>query len=275
MSIAIQGPSGRLAELQRLEVSGLPGLGSYTLVLILNLVVMPPKSETWIRNVTIRVDWGDNTQRMIGVASPEEGPLIRISEFTNHKQLFFRLILTPAQLEAIEARRNGGEFKLTIWITGEVLQGEKREIVTQSGVYVVRQQDWVETLGRMEYRRAFLYEIPLLDAETDDGNAAEIIRKAQHHLLRGNYDECVAECRKLLEACSLSESDLSALNLARTKFKGDKAIRESMDLPERFAVLRDALVHTTHLAHHHNSGPGYSRDQAQRVLGASILFLRS
>jgi len=80
MSISIETPSGhRLAEARRISVHGLPGVGGYTLVINLHLSVMAPTTETLLSNRSIRVDWGDNQQRMIGIGVPNQAQPIRLT----------------------------------------------------------------------------------------------------------------------------------------------------------------------------------------------------
>lgn len=274
MSISIEHPNGRrLAEARRIGVHGLPGVGGYTLVVNLHLSVFPPGSDTYLRDLAVRVDWGDNQQRMIGTGAPDQAQPVRISKYDNEKLLCFRMLLSPSQIEAIEALRNGGDINLSIWISGSVFQDGSTSSIQQQGAFTVRQQEWIEVLERMDYRRTFLYELPLPFDENGTEPTAALLRKAQYHLMRGHYDECVGECRKLLEACPLSEPDQRVLKTGRDKYKGDRTARESMDVPERMLVLRDALAHATHLAHHHSSSDGYSRDQARAIFGVTISLL--
>ena len=274
MSISIEQPSGhRLAEVRGISVHGLPGVGGYTLVVNLHLSVTAPPTDTYLGNLSIRVDWGDNHQRMIGTGVPDQAQPICLSQYSNEATIGFRLLLSSNQIEAIEALRNGGDVSLSIWLLGNVLQDDKSSSIQQQGTYKFSQQEWVEALNRMEYCRSFLYELTLPFEENEQEPATALIKKVQHHLLRGHYDECVGECRKLLEAYPLTDADRQVLKMAREKHKGDRAARESMDVPERMLALRDALTNATHLAHHHNSSIGYSRDQARAIFGATVSVL--
>jgi hypothetical protein len=274
MSISIEQPSGhRLAEVRRIRVHGLPGVGGYTLVINLQLSVTAPATDSYLSNLSIRVDWGDNQQRMIGTGVPDQAQPIRLTQYSNEATISFRLLLSPTQIEAIEALRNGGDINLSIWLRGNVFRDSNSYTIQQQGTFPVSQQEWVEALNRMEYCRSFLYELTLPYEENDQKPAFTLVQRAQYHLLRGHYDECVGECRKLLEACPLNDADQKALKTAREKHKGDRAARESMDVPEHMLALRDALTSATHLAHHHNSSDGYSRGQARAIFGATISIL--
>lgn len=269
MSIRIDSPTHQnLAAVRALNVRGLPGVGSHTLVLIFHLSVQPPETDTYLKNLAIRVDYGDDAQRMIGFALPEAAQPIVISRYTNELKLCFRIALAPNQVEAIEARRNGGDFKIRVWMTGEVTQGEGSCSFQQAGEYEVVQQEWVEALERMEFRHSMLFEVVFPDKLESGESPLSIIKRAQNQLLRGHYDNCVGECRKLLEAYPVD--DPGQLNAARKKYKGARDERESMDVVERLLVLRDTLTHATHPAHHHTCSGEYSRDQARAILAVTV-----
>ena len=274
MSISIQCPNRFiLAELKRIEVYGLPGLGTCTAVLRLNFSVRPPEVEAFLEDLWVRVEWGDNHQRMLGTAMPDESQPIRISPHHNELALHFRIPLSFSQIEAIEARRNGGDFKLVLLLSTQVRQGGEVSGSYNRTEFDVRQQDWIRALQQMDYQQTFLFELPLPKDDKANEPAAGIICKAQQYLLGGHYDQCVGECRKLLEAYPMAEADKQLLKAARDKYKGDQPAREAMDIPERLLILRDAVTHVTQLAHHHHTNDGYSRDQARAILGAAVSVL--
>jgi len=274
MSISINSPDGRsLAETRRIDVHGLPGIGGYTLVINFPFSITAPLTDTYLHNLSIRVDWGDGCQRMIGTAIPEQSQPVRITTGCNQLTIGFRLLLSPSQIEAIEALRNGGDINFSIWFLSNVYQEDKHLSIQQQGKFNVIQQQWVEALNRMEYCRSFLYELKMPFVDNEQEPAMELVEKAQYYLLRGDYDACVGECRKLCEAYPLSDVDDKVLKTGRKKYKGAREERESMDLPERMLVLRDALTNVTHLSHHHSCSNDYSRDQARSILGATISIL--
>lgn len=273
MSINITYSNGyTLADVRSVSLHGLPGIGGYTLSIILDLSIHPPKTDVWLNNISIRIDWGDKSQRMIGNATPEESQPIRISQYDKDKTISFKLLLMPNQIEAIESLRNGGDFSVTIWFTCNVIHNEATSNIQQQGVFIIPQKEWIDALERMGYRSTFLFELPIPFIGDNKIPASQIIQKAQAHLLRGHYDDCVGECRKLLEAYALSEADQKLLKAARDKYKGNQTTRESMDIHERMLVAREALTHATHPAHHH-SNDDYSRDQARAILGSAISIL--
>lgn len=268
MSISLEDPSGfRVAELREVKVHGLPGIGSYTLVLNLHLAATQRRAEATIRNVSIRLEWGDNEQRMIGVAMPD-GPPIRITQYSTDIQIGFRLSITGAQIEDIEKRRNGGNFKLALWFMGEVEQAGKSQNKSDRHEFEVRQQDWIEALERMEYRRTMLFELPVPSSDAPIGG---LVAKAQVFLHKGDYDQSVSLCRQAIEKVEALAGDRSAASRAVEKYRDD---RKGMDTAERLLFLRESLKNATHLAAHYDQNHcGFSRDQVKVILGTTIALL--
>jgi len=268
MSIGLDDPNGyRVAELREVKVHGLPGIGTYTLAFVLHFSATQPRAETTIRNVTVRLDWGDNEQRMIGVALPD-GLSARIHQHSTNIPIGFRLSLSAAQIEGIEKRRNGGNFKLSLWFMGDVEQAGQSHGVVGTHEFEVRQQDWIEALERMEYRRTMLFELPV---PSSDAPVGELVAKAQAFLHKGDYEQAVILCRQAIEKIEVLVDDKSAVGQAVKKYR---SAREEMDTTERLLFLRESLKNATHLAVHHSPNHcGFSRDQAKAILGATISLI--
>ena len=270
MSISLDDPSGfRIAELREVRVHGLPGIGTYTLVLNMHFTATQPKAETCIRNISIRLEWGNNEQRMIGVALPDSPP-IRISQYSTDIQIGFRLPISAAQIEDIERRRNGVGFKLVLWFIGEVEQAGQFKSISGRYEFAIRQQDWIEALGCMEYGRTMLFELPVPSLDSPIG---KLVAKAQAYLHKGEYGQAVTCCRQAIEKMEDLAGDKSAASRAVDKYRDD---RKGMDSTERLLFLRESIKHATHLAVHHSQNHnGYSRDQAKSIVGTTIALLGS
>lgn len=269
MSISLDAPNDRrVAELRDIQISGLPGIGCYTLVLVLHFTATHPKAEVLIRNVSIRLDWGDNFQRMIASGIPDDSPPVRITQHSTDIQICFRLPLSPSQVGEIESRRNGGDFGLALWFVAESTQNGAFRSIAGRHEFPVRQQVWIEALECMEYRRTMLFELPVPGAESPIG---ELVRKAQLFLNKGEYEQTIGLCRQAIEKAEGYLEDRTAASRAVERYREE---RKNMDATERMLFLREALKHATHLAVHHSEGhDGYSRDQANAVLGATISLL--
>lgn len=259
MSISLDAPNDRrAAELRDIQISGLPGIGCYTLVLILHFTATLPKAEVLFRNVSIRLEWGDNLQRMIASGIPDDSPPVRVAQHSTDIQICFRLPLSPSQVEAIESRRNGGDFKLSLWFVAESAQDGAVRSIAGRHEFTVRQQVWIEALERMEYRRTMLFE---LSAPSTESPIGELVRKAQLFLYKGEYEQTIALCRQAVEKVESLLNDKTAATQAVDRYRQD---RKNMDATQRILFLREALKNATHLAVHHSEDhDGYSRDQAK------------
>ncbi|OZG71774.1 hypothetical protein BTA51_19250 [Hahella sp. CCB-MM4] len=275
MTITISSLEGyTLAECTDVKTYGLPGIGSYTLCAQLEFAVAKPLSETVLRNLNLRLEWGENTQSMIGVAPPDGGQPISIP---NHRSLtiYFRFSLTPNQVEAIEKMRLGQGFNLTLWLSGEVCQGSTSQPYTDHGTYKIKQSDWLSALNKMGYANTLLYEFRLpRDITGTGGSSFKFIENAERYLHQGEYDLCVGECRKVFEHYPLPPADQSQLGTIRGKLS-NKSDRESMTVKERWILLRDALYMLTHPPHHSAQSESYSRDQAKMILTSTISYCTS
>lgn len=270
MSLRIDDPEGyTLAECREIRAAGLPGVGSYTLVLNLEFAVTAPQIETFLRSVDVRVDWGDAAQRMIGFALLEGSSTKPIPSY-NSMTLTFRFVLSSAQLEAIEEFRGGGEFKLNLWLNGEIVQREKAKAFSSQGLFTIKQADWIQALEVMNFKKIIIYEMPLPDFSEDSDSVVKHVDRAQMFLYRGLYDDCVGECRKIFELM-VGGDDGIVLGSAREKYK-DRKSREALLLNERMVLLKDILKLFTHKPNHANHDESYSRDQAKLILGATIAF---
>lgn len=268
MSIGLDDLHGfRVAELREVKVNGLPGIGVYTLILNMHFTAMQLKTEVAVKNISVRLEWGDNAQRMIGVAVPDSST-IRISPYSTDIQVGFRLPIAAAQIEDIERRRNGAGFKLALWFAAELEQAGQSKSNYGQHEFPVQQQDWIEALSRMEYRRTMLFELPI---PSSDDPIGLLVAKAQASLHKGEYDQAVALCRQAIEKTEGLASDKSAASRAVNKYRDD---RKGMDTTERLLFLRESLKNTTHLAAHASENhSGYSRDQAKAILGTAIALL--
>ena len=121
MSIIIEHQSGRsLAEVRRISVYGLPGVGSYVLGIKLHLSVNKSETNSHLSNLSIRVSWDGEQRRMIGFGVPSMGQSIRLTQYNAEEKISFDLLLSPTQIEAIEALRNGGDISLSISLAGNI-----------------------------------------------------------------------------------------------------------------------------------------------------------
>lgn len=264
-----------IAELKQTKVIGLPGIGCYTLVINLDFSVNSHSVTHYLKSTHLRVEWSDNSQSIIGNCPCEQRQPMQIpcaSSFT----LGFRLPLSRDQMEAIEARRKGADFALDFWLFSElaVATGVGNPVADKGDIRITQSQ-WVNCLESMGYQKSLLLEFSLPSELESSSALHSLVTKARAHFLNGRYNECVSECRKILESTPLSNADSNALGTARKKFsemnRNAQDNRESMSSKERLLVLRDAINHSANYPHHHREeGTEYSRHEA-RIIFYSVL----
>ena len=270
MSLNIKDPEGyAIAECREIKVSGLPGVGGYMLCIALRFDVNHRGTDTFLQHVSLRVEGGDHSQRLIGVAIPEGAQPLGIPKYGS-MTLYFRLFVSANQVEAIEALRCGGGFDLGLWLYAEVTQPNGSTSLSEYSAFPVKQSDWLDVIKNMGFTNSIIYEFPL-DKALDDSPVLSYIEKARKYLHQGEYDLCVGECRKIFELHPLDSSSQTILGSVRTKYS-DRQLRENMDVKERWVLLRDVLMLLTHPPHHSAQSDSYSRDQAKMIFTATISY---
>lgn len=269
-SLHLKYPSGHtLAECRDIKLAGLPGVGGYTLSISLEFSVNHSEVETLLKYVNLRLEWGDNTQRLIGLTLPEGQQPIIVPNY-NSMTIYFRLLLSPTQIEAIETMREGGDFSVNIWLNGQVTCQDSVCGFSERGTFPVKQSDWINVLQNMGYTQTVLYEFPISQA-LERGPAKNHIENARKYLHQGEYDLCVGECRKIYELYPLDNGSQQAIGEARRKYP-DRNQRETLSVHERWLLLRDVLMSLTHPPHHSEQKSSYSRDQAKMILTSTIAY---
>ena len=261
----------RLAEVRTIHVSGLPAIGGYVLVCRLDVSIGKVNAETLIRDLSIRLELaGREINGLIGYGISDGRPEVRWFDHSSHEQMIFLIQLSPYQVEAVEKIRNGGDIQFSVWLYGEVQQADKVTAIREQSEYRIPQQEWVQALGQMNYRNVLLFELPLPPAKNEKSPLAELLSKAQEHLVSGRYDESILCCRQAIECVENSNSDR---RLAANAVEKYKTSRTEMDVNERIVFLREALKNITHSAGHYNDREGFSYNQARMVLGVTVAIL--
>lgn len=272
MTISLNNHEGyQIAELNQVRFNGLPGIGCYTLVASLDFSVSARPKPLQLRGLQLRLEWGDNTQSLLAIAYPEQAQPVQIP---NHNSLTigFRMTLSMAQIEAIEFLRGGANFDLSLWFYSEIVEGNESRAVSCQTTVTVKQSEWIAVLEKMGYQETLLLEFGLLQHIAQNSGVVKCVQIARNHFFQGNYNECVGECRKLLEIFKLDPPESNELGVARTKFL-DRNERESMTVKERILILRAAIHHTTNLPHHFREEEQYDYYQARVILHSVIAIL--
>jgi len=245
------------AEIELKSLHGSPGLGFYRLIIRVGYTMhnKPPGQEVTVTNIggTMEVCGKDSSARFLGYLRREspESPLVTY-DHTNNGNFQFEIELDAKRIEAIEHIRLGGDLNFTLNIYGIAHNASdgRSHTVRASLQYRANQSTWIEVLDKMGYRRIMLLEIPILDEKVSPRfpEAAEHLRTAQVHLLRGHFRDSVGACRDVMESLSKALSD--------DKYQPDEAVKScfkstrSMGKEERLRLIRRAVTVLTHPARH-------------------------
>ncbi len=239
------------ADLDLKSIHGSPGLGFYRLIIRVGYTMhnKSPEQEVTVTNIggAMEVRGKDTSARFLGYLRREapESPLVTY-DHTNKGDFQFEIELDARRIEAIEHIRLGGDLNFTLNIYGIARSASDGSLltVTASLQYRANQSTWIEVLDQMGYRRTMLLEIPILDEKVSPRfpEAAEHLRTAQTHLLRGNFRDSVGACRDVMESLFKALSD----NNYQPEFKDMR----SMGKEERLRLVRRAVTVLTHPERH-------------------------
>lgn len=182
------------------------------------------------------------------------------------------LRLSGEQLEALERRRKGKRTEFHVNLSVQIHCAGAIHCVREDARYPVNESDWAEILRQVGYvdRLIVAVDLPLAAPEPISA-AVEHLRAAHEHLMGGRYTEAVGACRKAVESLRPAVDDPKA-KVIRTTFAGPEEARRNMSPGERIELVRLAVQHFTHPAHHAESGKPreiYSREEALFVLSAA------
>ena len=245
------------AEFELKSIHGSPGLGFYRLIIRAGCTMHSKQSgqEVTVTNIggAMEVGGKDTSARFLGYLRREapESPLMTY-EHTNKGYLQFEIELDARRIEAIEHIRLGGDlnFTLTIYGIAHSVSDERPHTVTASLHYRANQSTWIEVLDQMGYRKTMLLEIPLLEDKVSPlfPEAAEHLKTAQTHLLKGHYRDAVGSCRDVMESLStaLNDDNFQPSETIKAWFKDMR----NMGKEERLRLIRRTLRVLTHPARH-------------------------
>jgi hypothetical protein len=158
------------------------------------------------------------------------------------------LDLDHRQLEEIEQKRRGGPLTFTFLVGGTVQHSGRIGLLYPANhqlTYDVSASDWIRLLGQLGYGTYVTIEVPMTTPNEVSGQvqqATRALQEAQAALLRGDYEEAVADCRPGLEA--LEQADKGKFNLKPWDHAASKE--------ERFHCVQRSLLSVSHAAHHPN-----------------------
>ena len=183
------------------------------------------------------------------------------------------LLLTSAQLDAIERERNGQQLSLTLKLYGDLFDGYTwRFGYDQLPIHVDRDQ-WVAALNNAHYGSTLVYEVPLSLAQKGSAKAIDAaLKSARTHFMQGNYREAVAACRVALEPVKPDNKEIKAARDLLRDFENKKKLTKE----QRQMLLLAAVEDYTQPSHHGTEEGEYldfTRKEALLVMGATLGLL--
>ena len=224
------------------------------------------------------VAWLDNSHRFVGAFGTRA---LSLRGFRVTDSLV--LALSDEQLVALDLLRGGGDVTLRLDVTATVLTGEAGHIVPSNGQvgYRVAAANWNRLLDAAGSQVGVTVRVPspLTHAHVREGTAeaedsastarlATRFRQAREYLREGRYEECVANCRRILEALARADdAEPSAPPGPRPRDR---------DLPQRWTAVRAAAAALASAAHHDDEvtvGMTWTRNDAESLLAITAALI--
>lgn len=264
-----------VAEFRLQNIHGMRGVGLCRLQFGLEFQVNSSRSGGAALSSPVCFVWAGRNQadvKPLGVATLETSWYVETTDHSRRETLCANLDLSFDQLEALERIREGGSlfFKVDL----RVLVHSR-----QSGVQRGDQQSWLEmtlsnwsrVLDQIGYCETLLLglELPLNGLNPEVQRAAEQLREAHRDLVAGRYDGTVARVRLAMDTLDTVLGFSSDRAQVLQQFS---ASREQMSKRARADLLRIAVRHYTHLAHHVDAAgvpETFSRHEAQFALAGA------
>ena len=214
----------------------------------------------------------DSQFKPLGVAVPETSWFTTAadSNLPKHEELLLLLDLPWEQIEALEEVRGGGSLFFQIDLRLQLRSRRGVHVGYQTVSFEANLSIWSDVLKQLGYRELLVVAVELpLDAPAELRSAIEQLGAAHQDLIGGRYDSVVSRCRMAMDALDKAvPSENGAEKLIEVFSQGRKA----MSKRARADLVRLAVRHYTHLAHHVDSDgspESFSRQDALFILTAA------
>jgi hypothetical protein len=188
---------------------------------------------------------------LLGQAMPEAAWCDETRQFPNEGRLLYRLLLPSPQLLALEHVRQGRGLVFTLDIRGNSHCSKGIRRFNETLTLHVNVSDWTRVLREANAADVLLVgvHLPVADLDPKYRAAVDLVRKANQHLIKGDFSAAVVECRRALESL------WKAANLGRRALKARQqssggADRQKMGKKDRDLAYGEALRHLCHSANH-------------------------
>ncbi len=270
-----------VAELEIKNISLQPLLGAYELSLgLVGKAFNNVPEQYWFTLTGAHVSLSSATglKKRLGIAHASQIARTHAGNYGANVSVEMKLTLQPLQITAIEDLCHDQDMTFELSVIGEGGGGPQgRSHLYETFSKMVPRSAWVEQLRSAAALDVLLFEIPMPVADPPPELRAMIgfLRRAQKMFLEGNYPECVAHCRDVMDAIE-ADPALAKKHVETLKKLVTKDDRENMNRDEREFVIVSAVRNYTHLAHHAGDPAGtghFTRNEAKQVLTLSAALV--
>jgi hypothetical protein len=254
--MSINYESTPIAEVRMVQVTAAPGIGVAVLRFTLAWTLHPKREKAYsIFGTYLRITAATSSSPQalfLGHAVPEVAFCDEaLDGIPIERRLMYLLTLQSDQFLALEQLRQGHGLLFGIEVRGNALGSYGVRQVNETLQHEVSVSDWIPLLRDANAGDILLVGVNLPTAAQNPNITAaiEFVRRAHVHLLRGEYDGAVGECRRALESVwKLGKLSDAARNARKALSTMDD--RKSMNKQDRALALGEALINFTHPAHH-------------------------
>lgn len=265
-----------VAELRIANLGGTHGIGFHRLQFSLEIQLRgSPGRQVQLGDLTAQVFAGTSIGgvRPLAVAIPETSWCTYTTDGPRREFLSLFVDLASEQLEALERLRAGGpvafQFDVRLLVRS---QARGTQLGFDKLTFEANLSAWSRVLEQLGYLECLLVSVELPIAVPEDlKNALAQLRVAHQDLLGGRYDACIGRCRNAMDALEALVGYGTAVADVRQAF-ATKTDRETMTKRARADLVRLAVRHYTHLAHHVDDQGApelFSRQDALFILSAT------
>jgi len=266
-----------VAELRLQGIHGVRGVGMHRLLFALEFQINPSRAggATLSSPVCfVAVGRTPTDVRPLGIATMETSWSVETTDYARREPLSAYLDLSSEQLEALERLREGGslffklDLRLLVHSSQRGLQRGDQQYSFEASLSL-----WSKVLEQLGYSEILLLglELPVQGVPTELNGAVSQLREAHQDLIAGRFDGTVARVRLAMDTIDTVLGFSSRAQVLQ-QFTGGSATREQMSKRARADLVRIAVRHYTHLAHHvSDSGvpESFSRQDAQFALAGA------
>lgn len=236
--------------------------------------------KSFSAEISVSNNKSDKNTHYLGIASAV--PTDRIETYSDDGEgcVILNLDISGQQLEALEKIRNGGELSFSGRLRAEMFMPSEGKVSygTDHIRFSPNQKEWIDNLKRVGYSEIALFEIPTFVPDELPGwkIPLELLNKAREHHLEGEYKDCIATCREILEFVSKTRGEEGQLQVVNKAYRGNQDARKAMNKGDRELAFRSAIQHFTNLAHHVKDDlttTVFTRHDSMLILSMTAAFL--